>query len=359
MNKIIKLTDDGFEKLKKAIGVDFGVFNLDSGSIKIGRYGYEDTILQIDKLYGIHEIDGIHYNIIPAQREAQEELAERIRIIGREIRVGSVVKIKLDGQARHVVVVAINGICYECALMNLKIANMNEVPNHAIRLHKGSDILYNNLTYREVVEVTDTVIPNVKKHDFLRGGGIVAGRIINEYTLMRIIKMCKQQKTAPEAMNAIEVIPHENCETIAEEPGNSKNNSALTPEEDADTSDSDVVGDCAVEGGDVSSRDLNFEQVVATISELNACFDALEIESDFLKLAMRICVENQRVNMKNLYANMQGRQEELHLPKKLSQNAIKNIVAQDFVIWLGDKRVIIEKAEVGYFLKTIIKNVKV
>lgn len=373
MNKNIKLTYEGFEKLKKAIGVDFGIFNLDTGVIKIGSYGYEDVILQLDKLYGIDNIDMVPYNPAPAQRDAQEELAERIQMIGRDVRVGSVVKINVDKKTRHAVVIAIRGKIYDCALMKLKVAKPNEAPEHAIRVRKGQDILYRNLTYREVVEVTDEVIPNVKFHDLLHGGGRVVGRIINEYTLMRIIKMCKARMNMPKSSNV-------GAGTTEVEEQKVESHSGLT-QQDAEPADApashepeslptvetmevrqqeNMLEATDVKDEDESSRpeDLNFEDRVSRAQDLDTLFECLEIDSLFLKLAIRICVENQRVNMKNLYGSMQGRQEELCLSKKLSQNAIKNIVGQDFAIWLGDKRVSIEKADIAYFLKAIIKNVK-
>ena len=364
--KRIRLTYDGLKKLKESIGVDFGLFNLDSGIIRIGCYGYEDVILQLDKLYGIEEIDNVPYNPAPEIKEAHEELADRIMMIGRDVRVGSVCRIKLDGKVRHVMVLTVKGKTYDCALMNLKVANPDKRPEHGILLHKGSDIIYRNLTYRDVVEVTDEVIHNVKLHYFINGGGIVAGRVINEYTLMKVMKMClpklettrKVQAAAPEVKNPTPVVEKK---VVPRDEVTGSESATVTDVQQPEQLVNETVSmpDERLNDENTKSFEVNFESVVIECKTVDELCSNLQIDGKFLRFAIKLCVQNQRVNMKNLFANMQGRQNEIHTQSRgLSQNAIKNTVNQEFATWIEEKQIFMSEQSLTYFLKYIVKNVK-
>ena len=411
MSKKIKLTTKGVQKIQDVVGLERGFVNLKTGVITLEDRECSQEILE--KLHNDYGIDNINW--VPYNPDNTPIVSENVisQLIGREVRIGSIVKIKLDGVIRHAIVIEISDNYYRCALINLKVNNLRVCPDNVVRLIKGTDVIYCNTTYKEIVEVLSDVIDRVEYSDFIRGGGIIAGRVINELTMMKILKMFQGKKPVilkeiPPEERVDEILegtsPEEKCdkvlegasleekgdevfeETSLEEKGDEVFEETL-PEEKGDKvfegasleengdkalketpleEDNDAVSeegmqesksDDIFKENDDEGQVLRFENIVENAGSLEELILNLRVTGEYLKTAIKICVIAKRCNLKNLLAEMKNNQD-TKKSRPLSQNAIKVQLNEELSDWVANNRAIMSEYTLTYFLRTIVKGLK-
>lgn len=352
--KKVKLTVEGSKKLYKQLGLEEGVVKVKSGIVCLDDTASFDVIQNLHRNFGVQSVDDIPFEAkFISSSNGEELLKERVRTIGSEVIVGTIVRLMLDRKVVHVVVISISDQTYKCALMNLKVKEKTPCPENRVRLSKGNDVIYRNTTYKDVVEVTSTVISDVKYQDFIKySGGMIVGRIINELTMIQVCRMCDEssKKNIPnekqaELQSVSQSVPENTlCENASDENVTIQEESvpepvAIMPEEKHDI------------------RIIDFEKCVKETESLEELIAKLKIQTPYLIESMRICCESQRCNLKSLYAQLQARVKcNTNTTRQLSQNAIKNVLTQEFSDW--NSNVVMVEYNISYFLKTVFKNVK-
>lgn len=323
----VKLSNSAIEELRNMFGVTDGKVNLKTGIIQVS--GQEDLKKIADKF----EIDNVNHQpyaeIIPDAAKESTTLEERNRIIGYNLEVGSVVRVKGDKGAEHAVIIAVNGNNYTAA----KLALSNVTPETykgpenivLVPLVKGKDIIYRNLTYKDHVTLVGEVHFNLQWKDFLKGaGGMIVGKVTNLDAIQEVIEL------------ANEAVKNAQAENGAEEP-KAEAEAEASPEDEGNSG-------------------INFLKAIEDSETLDELFSKLGVASEILKQAAAECMETGRSNLKKLIPVLQEKYEKLY--GRLSQSAIKNKMNDEIKEWCESHNVEMEECSISYFLKAIVKGLK-
>lgn len=192
MNYYVKLTQKSFEELKAAIGIDVQEINMCKGLLKVAT---ADDVRKVADKFEIENVNRKPYEEAMAVAEKETEAAkpvkefslkERKEIIGQAVGIGSIVMLDLEEGVEHAVVIDVKGDRYIAARILLK-KTAKQTAN-SIPLRKGIDVIYRNLTYKQIVTVVNEVAYDLEASDFKKdSGGAIIGRVVNEEILDTIM----------------------------------------------------------------------------------------------------------------------------------------------------------------------------
>lgn len=338
----VKLSETAVNTLRRIIGTQNARINLATGIVQV---------VDIDELKAIaenFEVDNVNHKPYcevvkeaelkqkTAAAESKKETAavestleERKKIIGYDLEVGSIVRIKDDEKSMHVVIVAVRGQKYDVAVLQLAELDPKKRPDGEIQvlLKKGVDVVYRNTTYRDVVTLISCIAKDVEKSDFLKGaGGMIVGKVTNLTAIQPIIDVAKAYAESEET----EATPSEENAVTAETETN-------TPVDDG-------------------KKYINFLKAIEESETVGELFQKLEVASDILMQAATECIETGRSNIKKLIPAIQSKYNDMY--GRLTQAAIKNKLNLEFAEWCTAHDVDMEECSVSYFLKAIVKGLK-
>lgn len=299
----VKLSENAISQIREKVGIESGQLNLKTGVITVNS---PKKIEDIAKLYGINNVNNKPYESSETLTMLQQVGEEKRSLIGKKVEIGSIVRIRKDDEIHHIVIVSIDGMFFEGARILLTAENYDQV--NEVLIKKGEDVIYRNSTYKDKVRVLTEHFFEFKEEDFIRGsGGKIVGRIINEDTIQKIINLAKDLKTPEEP---------EKAENVATE--------------------------------------VCFEEIIENTKGYNELVETLNLPEGLLKKAVCISIENGHSNMKKLLPILQKE----YSGEKLSQNAIKNLLMQEFRTWCEKQKIAMKESSVSYFLKLIVKKFK-
>ena len=318
----VKLSNDAIENLRNMIGVSEGKLNLKTGVIQIEG---KSNVKKIAEKFGIDNVNHLPYEeAIAEPAKPTTSLEERNKIIGYDLQVGSVVRVKTDNGTEHAVIIAVNDRQYIAARLVLSDVTSADEGQMRIPLKKGEDIVYRNMTYRDIVTLTGDIAYDLRWRDFMKGaGGMIVGKVTNLELIQPVINLI-------EASGEEEV--HQN-----------------DPVSDTNDSNSEPLEEGEKEG-------INFLKVIEDSETLDELFSKLEVASEILKQAAEECIETGRSNVKKLVPVLQSKYEKAY--GRLTQSAIKNKMNEEFKEWCESHNVDMEECSVSYFLKNIVKGLK-
>lgn len=320
----VKLSIDGIETLRTLVGMNNGKINLNTGVIQVDG---KDNLQKIAEKFGIDNVNHQSYEEIMGEATKPAAppttLEERNKIIGYELEVGSVVRVRTENGTEHAVIIAVEGKQYTVAKLVLSDIKERADGTVKISLKKGKDIVYRNMTYREVVTLIGEIAYGLVWKDFMKGaGGMIVGKVTNLELIQPIIDLIETN--------------HE--EAHQEEPDSEPGDAEATASEDGDV------------------KGVNFLKAIEDSETLEELFSKLEVASDILMQAAGECIETGRSNVKKLIPVLQSKYEKAY--GRLSQSAIKNKMNEEFKAWCENHDVEMEECSVSYFLKTIVKGLK-
>ncbi len=320
----VKLSNEAIETLRTMVGLNDGRINLKTGVIQIES---KDGINNLAKKFGIDNINHKPYDEFVAEEVkpavAESDLDKRNKIIGYNLQVGSVVRVRTENGTEHAVIIAINDKQYTAAKLVLSAIKAGADDVVMIPLKKGQDIVYRNMTYRDVVTLTGEIAYNLEWRDFMKAaGGMIVGRVTNLELIQPVIDL-------------IVSIPED------------------APQEDSDTEPDNAEATASEDG---QKKEVNFLKVIEDSETLEDLFSKLEVASDILLQAATECIETGRSNVKKLIPVLQSKYEKAY--GRLSQSAIKNKMNEEFKEWCENHNVEMEECSVSYFLKAIVKGLK-
>lgn len=320
----VKLSNDAIENLRALVGLNDGRINLKTGIVQVEE---KDDVIKLAGKFSVNNVNHQPYDefVSEATKPAApaSSLEERNKVIGYALEVGSVVRVRTENGTEHAVIIAIDGKQYTAA--KLVLSAVKEKPNGPIMVYlkKGEDIVYRNMTYREVVTLFGEIAYGLEWKDFMKGaGGMIVGKVTNLELIQPIIGLINaNSEDVPEEEPAPEP---ENVEATASEDGQNKV--------------------------------INFLKAIEDSETLEELFSKLEVASEILTQAAEECIETGRSNIKKLIPVLQSKYEKAY--GRLSQSAIKNKMNEEFKAWCESHDVDMEECSVGYFLKAIAKGLK-
>lgn len=300
-NYYVKLNNKSFEDLKAAIGINALEINMCKGLIKVAT---ADDVRKVAEKFEIDNVNCKPYEEAisenaPANVKPVKEfsLKERKKIIGNTIDVGSIVMVDLEEGAEHAVIIAIRDNKYVAARMVLK-KTVKETAD-SIPMRKGIDVIYRNLTYKDIVTVVNEVAYTLEASDFKKdSGGAILGRVVNQEILDKIVQWDKEYEDEN----------HANIEPVS------------------------------------------FEQVVKTCKNEEDVIRNLWLSEYNLADLVRECVAKNTRNMKVLLSAMKN-----YLPN-LTQTKTKEILEFQIEDWSKAMLVDMQEHTLQYFLKVIIEQ---
>ncbi len=317
----VKLSNNAIENLRNLIcGLSDGKINLTTGVIQVES---KEDVQKIAQKFGIDNVNYKPYKQFIGE-VAETTLEERNQIIGYNLEVGSVIRLRGEHKTVHAVITAVNGKKYTAAQLVLSKATPKADGTAIVYLEKGKDIVYRNMTYSDVVTLTSKMFYDLQWRDFIKGsGGMIVGKVTN-LKVINQISDCSQNN------------------------GNKEKEEAPSHEEPAAQPDN-AHDDGKKEG-------INFLRSIEESETLDELFDKLGVASDILKAAATECIETGRSNLKKLIPVLQAKYEKAY--GRLSQSAIKNKMNDEVQEWCESHNVDMEENSVSYFLKAIVKGLK-
>ena len=320
----VKLSNYAIETLRTLVGLDDGRINLKTGIIQVEA---KDGVKKLAEKFGIDNVNHKPYDEFVVEEEkpaaAEHDLDKRNRIIGYNLEVGSVVRVRTDKGTEHAVIIAINGNKYTAAKLVLSAIKARTDGTVMVPLKKGRDIVYRNMTYRDIVTLTGEIAYDLEWTDFMKvSGGMIVGKVTNVKLIQPVIDI-------------IGTIPED---APQEEPNSETGDAEATASEDD------------------QNKVINFLKAIEDSETLEDLFSKLEVASDILLQAAEECIETGRSNVKKLIPVLQSKYEKAY--GRLSQSAIKNKMNEEFKAWCENHNVEMEECSVSYFLKAIVKGIK-
>lgn len=320
----VKLSNDAIETLRTMVGLNDGRINLKTGIIQVEA---KEDVKKVAEKFGVDNVNHQPYEEFSAEElkpaVPATPLEERNRIIGYDLEVGSVVRVRGEKGTDHAVIIAINGKQYTAAKLVLSAIKARPDGTVMVPLKKGEDIVYRNMTYRDVVTLISEIAYDLQWRDFMKGaGGMIVGKVTNLELIQPIIDL---------------------IETSSEE----------THQEEPDSEPGDAEATASENG---ENKVINFLKAIEDSETLEDLFSRLEVASDILLKAAEECIETGRSNVKKLIPVLQSKYEKAY--GRLSQSAIKNKMNEEFKAWCESHNVEMEECSVSYFLKAIVKGIK-
>lgn len=320
----VKLSNYAIETLRTLVGLDDGRINLKTGIIQVEA---KDGVKKLAEKFGIDNVNHKPYDEFVVEEEkpaaVEHDLDKRNRIIGYNLEVGSVVRVRTDKGTEHAVIIAINGNKYTAAKLVLSAIKARTDGTVMVPLKKGRDIVYRNMTYRDIVTLTGEIAYDLEWTDFMKGsGGMIVGKVTNVKLIQPVIDI-------------IGTIPED---APQEEPNSETGDAEATASEDD------------------QNKVINFLKAIEDSETLEDLYSKLEVASDILLQAAEECIETGRSNVKKLIPVLQSKYEKAY--GRLSQSAIKNKMNEEFKAWCENHNVEMEECSVSYFLKAIVKGIK-
>ena len=185
----VKLSNYAIETLRTLVGLDDGRINLKTGIIQVEA---KDGVKKLAEKFGIDNVNHKPYDEFVVEEEkpaaAEHDLDKRNRIIGYNLEVGSVVRVRTDKGTEHAVIIAINGNKYTAAKLVLSAIKARTDGTVMVPLKKGRDIVYRNMTYRDIVTLTGEIAYDLEWTDFMKGsGGMIVGKVTNVKLIQPVI----------------------------------------------------------------------------------------------------------------------------------------------------------------------------
>lgn len=316
----IKLTPEAIDTIQKILGVDNGILNLTKGTLIVNEITPE-LLQAINDKYGIQNINWVPYKP-NASLDIYEKmtLEERKKIIGTELEIGSIVRVRSGNEKLlHIVISSVQGEQFEGFIIYL--TDVGYDPATEVILTKGIDVVYRNLTYKNQVRMTRQIVSGLKKEDFLSGsGGLIVGKVVNEDLLRNFLGL-----------------------DAFSEKDEGGDDAALGSSFDNGNQEKSPVGELC-----------DFESIVENAESVDTLLEKLHLTSNILKEAVYDCVATRRYAMKKLLPAMQA----IHNSggQNLTQNAIKSLMSQELADWCEAENVLMDEYTLSYFLKTIVKR---
>lgn len=357
--KNVKVSQKDLEAIRKFLGVNVGILNIERGVFRVSS---DEDVMALSEKFDIENVDWKSFGDFKKELDSKKQnvsdgnsgvsekvsegeapecdkevdktkaehdkkkpgeytLEERNQIIGTKIKKGSIVRAKLSDETIHIIISKIS----EQGFQGYKIVLGTDGYDSKSRvlLRKGEDVVYRNLTYKALVQVTRELITGLTKKDFVYGrAGLIVGKVINQKKLQEILNQ------------------EESKEVLAK-------TSELGP-----VCDDQVLSKEKKEVENASPK--KFEEHLSQIDSLDEFLSQTGLIGTVLEKAIRICVENKSSNMKKLLPLLQK-----SLPKcKSTQNALKNQMNDEFSIWREKTGYLVNGDAVTGFLKAIVKRFK-
>lgn len=311
----VKISDAALKTVRETVGATNAIMNLKTGVMYVRDI---DTIQQIVSKLEVDNVNGKPYQQVINNASAKEE---RNKLIGNDLVVGSVVRMKTKSGVKHAVIIAVNGNEYTVALLILN--NIDIVKSGGVKLKKGKDIVYRNMTYKDVVTLmTYEVTFHLRPCDFINSSEIIVGKVINKDALNQAIEYANKVQTLE--------IPKQSEEQQALE----QTNAELRTDE----------------------KLIDFLNVIENAANMDELMLNLGVTNEVLKQAINECVNAGRVNIKKLLPVLQQKYAGVH--GRISQNALKIKLNEALDEWCENNNVELKDKSISYFLKAIINGQK-
>ncbi len=401
----VKISPKDLEVLRRVFGVKGGGLNFENGVFRVSSY---EEVITLSEMFEIENVNWQSFDEFKKQYNSSDEssgkeqsgkkslkenggeakkpeerevisaeenkentttktseysLEERKKIVGKRVKIGSIVRVKRDKKVVHVLITKVSSEGYQGRKLRLNIDGYN--PDKEETLEKGEEVIYKNLTYKKLITVTPELIIEIKNKDiFCYQGDPIVGILISEEKKNKILNMPKDFVTNCEEMlsgklteEASEAKVGSECavETPSSETTQAAEDEQQEPELESASAEHEEL-ECAAEKN-LSCED---EAEKTTVEECLEKSDLLEkfllqtgLKGTLLELAIRLSVEDKHANMKKLLPMLQANVSN----KRLTQNALKNQM-NDELKELCQKGYSLKEETVTYLLKLTVKKFK-
>lgn len=337
MEYCLKLTDNAIAQIRMKTGITKGNLNFNTGVLRVSS---KKDIEAVAERYDIDNVNNVPYAEYYASMKAEEK-AERNIVIGKKIQIGSIVRVKYEEAVYHIVIVNVDGDLYEGAKIVLDSEDYN--PECEVLLTKGKDVIYRNLTYKNKVRVLNDTISGVQDSNFIKGiAGKIIGKVVDYNVMNDIINLVKCGKNEPET--------GEHRENVSEEEMSAENGF----KGDEHGENASEKGKATEDVHEECKEPETVESIVKKAKNYEELIASLKLPDTLLKEGVSICIKTGRSGLKKLIPMLQQEPS----AQKLSQNAIKNLITQEFTHWCESENVTMNEYTVNYFLKVIVKGFK-
>lgn len=338
MGQCVKFSEEAMSQIREKIGLKSGTLDLETGIWKVNS---RTDIEQAEKMYDLDK--SVKENVYASENDLS--LEERRLIIGTQVQVGSIVRIKKDGKVCHIVIVSVDGQWYEGTKIVLDSRKYN--PETEILLTKGKNVLYRNLSYKNEVRVLNERFYGFTEKNFIKGrAGKIVGKVIDEETMKKILKLIGFQEDDESEKTT------EKLETGAEH----KEIPKTAVGNECGEKTVEITREEQPEEKDEKSEEINFETIIQEAQTYEEWWEKLKlpIGESFFTDTIRICMRTNCYGMKKIIPLVQKE----HSSEGLTQNAIKNIINIEFNTWLENFNANMKERNLSYFLKVITKKYK-
>lgn len=306
----IKLTDSAVKNLRKLIGIDAQQINLATGIIKVSDLS---AVKEAGKRFEIDNVNFKSYEEIVGEPVELKELSqkERVEIIGRQLELGCIIRVMTEGGLEHAAIASVEDGKYTVAKIELrkcKNGSESEIP-----LRKDVDVIYRNMTYKNIVTLTNQIARDLVCEDFLqKSGGLIVGRIVNQ----QILDLLTEWAEEAEEDNTEDQV-------TTEDQGSEEKNYSI------------------------------FENALEQATSVEDLFTKLQIGEYCLRVAADKAVEIGSFNLKKVIPLMQR-----GYFQNSTQTGIKNMLDMALEEWANKNKVQMNEYTVRYFLSEIVSKLK-
>lgn len=201
------LSEESLKEIREILGVDEGVLYLRNGKVYVEN---EETINDLSKKYKIESVNGQRFDKTLQPSKGKPLLAdreslskdERYALVG-QMQIGSIVKIKYYSRVIHLLITDLYDGTFDALSVNVSIPKKYAFQGEGIVLEKNTDVIYKNLTYRDISLVNPERYQGFSFKDILNIGSRIEGRVINKSKLEEILTLKEQlDKQIEEQENA-------------------------------------------------------------------------------------------------------------------------------------------------------------
>lgn len=190
------LSEESLKEIREILGIKEGVLYLKNGKIYVKK---KETISALSKKYKIESVNGKRFDKTLQLSKDKPLLAdkeslskdERYTLVG-PMQIGSIVKVKHYTRVIHLVITDLYEDTFDAMSVNIRISSKDAFLEEGIILEKNTDVVYKNLTYRDISLVCHERYLGFSFKDIMNTGSRIEGRVINKSKLEEILALKEQ-----------------------------------------------------------------------------------------------------------------------------------------------------------------------
>lgn len=186
----VKIPKKELAKLQELIGSAEGTVNLATGVISVHQI--ESVAAIAEKL----EVENVNFEalqkFVEVQVAAKNSLKSRKKIVGEQFVPGAIVRIKAGKNVEHLMIIGSDESTYTAVKVDIRENKETSKNSNKIPMRKGEDVIFINLTYKDVVTLVNEVHKGLTEARFIKNSGAtIVGRVVNEKILERATSWTK------------------------------------------------------------------------------------------------------------------------------------------------------------------------